>query len=473
MIKKESGPKREFGSERNMKTIINEEFMLKNETAKKLYHEFAETLPIIDYHCHLNPKLIAEDYEFTGVGELMLAGDHYKWRAMRSFGIEEKYITGDASWKEKFRAFAKTVSYSIGNPLYHWTHLELKRYFGIEEALTEDNADEIYEECSRQIAQGGFTARRLIEKSGVEVVCTTDDPMDTLEYHKAIRESGFGVKVLPACRPDKVINIHKDTFLPYIQQTGVKSYGELKAWLSAALDRFHENGCRLSDHGLDFIPYAEGDAEAVFQKVLAGGTPTREETEIYMTDLLRFFAKEFCKRDWCMQIHVGALRNNNTAMFRALGPDTGYDSVADTSVAQPLSRLMDSLELEDSLPKMILYSLNGKDNFVLSTLMGCFQKAPTRAKIQLGSGWWFNDQKDGMESQLRDLGNTGVLGIFLGMLTDSRSFISYPRHEYFRRILCNLLGTWVEEGQYPADWDMLEKIVRGISYENAKEYFHF
>ena len=456
-----------------MKTIIHDDFLLKTATAKRLYHAYAEKMPIIDYHCHLNPQLIAEDYPFESVGELMLAGDHYKWRAMRSYGIDEKYITGDAPWKEKFRAFAKTVQHSIGNPLYHWTHLELKRYFDIDEALTDATADEIYDKCSAKIAAGGFTARQLIKSSNVTVVCTTDDPIDSLEHHAAIAKSGFEVKVLPTYRPDKVVNIHKDTFLPYIAQTGVKTYSELKAWLVKSIDHFHAHGCRLSDHGVDFVPYAEGDAEAVFNKVMAGGTVTRQEAEIYMTDLMLLFGKEFSKRGWCMQIHMGALRNNNTRMFRQLGPDTGFDSIAETSVAESLSRLLDALELEDDLPKTILYSLNPKDNYTLATLMGCFQKAPTCSKIQLGSGWWFNDQRDGMLEQLKALGNLGVLGGFVGMLTDSRSFLSYPRHEYFRRIACDLIGSWVEDGMYPDDPETLKKIIQGISYQNANAYFGF
>ena len=456
-----------------MKTIIHDDFLLQNDTAKHLYHTYAKDLPIIDYHCHLNPAWIAEDHRFSDLGELLLAGDHYKWRAMRSFGIDEECVTGSASWREKFRAFAKTLTYCIGNPLYHWTHLELKRYFGIDEILTEKNADEIFDKCSALLATEGYSAKGLIARSGVEVVCTTDDPIDTLEHHKAIRESGFATKVLPTYRPDKAVNIHKDTFLPYIAQTGVKTYAELKAWLVASIDRFHENGCRLSDHGLDFIPYGTGDAAAIFDKLMNGGVATEEETQIYMTDLLCFFAREYHKRDWCMQIHVGAIRNNSTRMYRALGPDTGFDSIAETKLPENLARLMDMWDIDDTMPKTILYSLNPKDNYVLGTLMGCFQKAPHRSKIQLGSGWWFNDQKDGMEEQLRALGNLGVLGAFVGMLTDSRSFVSYPRHEYFRRILCNLIGTWVEEGQYPNDEEALSNIIRGICYYNAKEYFKF
>ncbi len=456
-----------------MKTIIHDDFLLQNDTAKHLYHTYAKDLPIIDYHCHLNPAWIAEDHRFSDLGELLLAGDHYKWRAMRSFGIEEECVTGNASWREKFRAFAKTLTYCIGNPLYHWTHLELKRYFDIDEALTEKNADEIFDKCSALLATDGYSAKGLIARSGVEVVCTTDDPIDTLEHHKAIRESGFATKVLPTYRPDKAVNIHKDTFLPYIAQTGVKTYAELKAWLAASIDRFHENGCRLSDHGLDFIPYGVGDAAAIFDKVMNGGVATMEETHVYMTDLLCFFAREYHKRDWCMQIHVGAIRNNSTRMYRALGPDTGFDSIVETNLAENLARLMDAWDIDDTMPKTILYSLNPKDNYVLATLMGCFQKAPHRSKIQLGSGWWFNDQKDGMEQQLCALGNLGVLGAFVGMLTDSRSFVSYPRHEYFRRILCNLIGTWIEEGQYPNDEEALSSVIRGICYYNAKEYFKF
>jgi len=456
-----------------MKTIINDNFLLQTETARRLYRDYAKDMPIIDYHCHLNPKLIAEDYHFQSVGEIMLAGDHYKWRAMRSFGIDEKYVTGDSDWREKFRAFAKTLTYCIGNPLYHWTHLELKRYFDIDEALTEKNADEIYDKCNAKIAAGGFSARQLIKNSNVEALCTTDDPIDSLEYHKAIAESGFEVKVLPTYRPDKVCNIHKETFLPYIEATGVKSYTELKAWLLKTIEHFHAHGCRLSDHGLDFVPYTEGDAEAVFNKVLAGGKATMEETHIYMTDLLVFFGKEFAKRGWCMQIHVGAIRDNNKPMYRTMGPDTGFDSIAETSIGEPLAKLLNALQEEDALPKTILYSLNPKDNYVLGTLIGCFQKAPHRCKVQMGSGWWFNDQKDGMEQQLCALGNLGVLGGFVGMLTDSRSFISYPRHEYFRRILCNLIGGWVEDGMYPDDAEALENIVRGICYNNAKAYFQF
>lgn len=456
-----------------MKTIINDDFLLKTETAKKLYHGFAENQPIIDYHCHLDPKLIAEDHRFGGIGELMLAGDHYKWRAMRSFGIDEKYMTGYADFGDKFRAFASVMPYLVGNPLYHWTHLELKRYFGIDEILNEESADRIMAKCDELLASDGYTARGLILRSNVKTLCTTDDPLDTLEYHDKIKADGFAVQVLPAFRPDKAINIHKDTFVDYIKRSGAKNYAELKKIMSERIRFFHSKGCRLADHGLDFIPCGKGDASAIFEKAMNGKALTNDEVNAYATDLLEFFAREYKALDWCLQIHVGAQRNNNTRMYKKLGADTGFDSIADTSVAAPLAALLDKLDADDALPKTILYSLNPNDNYTLATLMGCFQAAPYRSKIQLGSGWWFNDQKDGMEAQLRAYGNLGALGCFVGMLTDSRSFISYPRHEYFRRIFCNLLGSFVEDGEYPADYEALEKIVTGVCYKNAEKYFAF
>lgn len=454
-------------------SFINENFMLRGETAKQLYHTFAEGQPIIDYHCHLSPKLIAEDHRFSDITELMLAGDHYKWRALRSFGVEEKFITGDAGSYEKFRAYAGVMPYCIGNPLYHWTHLELKRYFGIDECLTPDTARNIYDRCTGMLAQPGFTARGLIKRSRVELLCTTDDPADDLSWHKQIKESGYSVRVLPAFRPDKAVNINKDTFLPYIRQTGVATYRELLGWLESRIEFFHGMGCRLADHGLDRIPYAEGDPGAVFATAMRGEGLTDTEVQVYQTALLRFFAREYCARGWCMQLHFGALRNNNSVMFRKLGPDTGYDAINDNKVAEPLARLLDSIEAEDALPRTILYSLNPNDNYTIAALMGCYQKAPVRSKLQLGSGWWFNDQRDGMEAQLRAYANLGTLGGFVGMLTDSRSFISYTRHEYFRRILCNLIGGWVDAGEYPCDEAALGEIIRGISYKNAKEYFNF
>ncbi len=451
----------------------NEDFMLNGKTAKKLYHKYAEGLPIIDYHCHISPKEIAEDHRFSGITELMLGGDHYKWRAMRSFGIDEKYITGDAPDWDKFYAYASMLPSAIGNPLLHWTQLELKRYFGIDEMLTPASAKRIYDKANEMLASDGFTARGLIARSNVEVICTTDDPADDLSYHRAIKASGMMTRVLPAFRPDKAVNVHKDTFLPYIEKTGAKTYGELLEWLRERINFFHENGCRLSDHGLDYVPYAEGDPAPIFARALAGEKITREEAEIYQTALIRFCAREYCRRGWALQIHTGAIRNNNERAFAELGPDAGFDSINDPRVSENINRLLNSLDKTDELPKTILYSLNPNDNYTLATCMGNFQRPPYKSKIQLGSGWWFNDQRDGMEAQLRAFGNLGVLGCFIGMLTDSRSFVSYPRHEYFRRILCNLLGSFVDNGEYPADMDLLGKIVRGISYENAKAYFGF
>lgn len=449
--------------------FINDSFMLNSDTARRLYST-ASSMPLIDYHCHLDPRLIAEDHRFGSLTELMLGGDHYKWRAMRAFGIGEKYITGDASDADKFRGFAAMLPYAVGNPLYHWTHLELKRYFGIDECLCEDNADRIRERCDEMLAGDGFSARGLMLRSGVKLICTTDDPLDSLEHHRRLREEGFGVKVLPTFRPDKSVNIDKDTFLPYIARLGVSDLTGLCRVLSARLDFFAENGCVVADHGLDHIPFAEGDAAAVLSRRLAGEPLTERDSDIFKTYMLRFFAGEYAARGWVMQLHTGALRNNNTAMFRALGADTGYDSINDRPLAEPLSRLLDSI---GQLPKTILYSLNPTDNYVLATMAGNFQSAPVRGKIQLGSAWWFNDQRDGMREQLRTLANTGLLGTFVGMLTDSRSFISYPRHEYFRRLLCDLLGEWVERGEYPDDMTMLTRIVRGICFDNAAEYFGF
>ena len=448
--------------------------MLKNGTASELYHRYAENAPIIDYHCHLEPRLIAENHRFSDIGELMLGGDHYKWRAMRSFGIDERLITGDAPNRDKFRAYAEMLQWAIGNPLYAWTNLELNRYFGIKSCLTADNADKIFDKCTEILQTEGYDARGLISRSGVEVLCTTDDPRDDLHWHRQIAAENFGTRVLPAFRPDKILNIHKNGFRDYIADIGVQSYAELKAWLVSKIDYFHENGCRLADHGLDYVTFREGNASEVFERVMNGCTPSAADAEVFITDLLLLCGREYAKKNWCMQLHFGALRNNNSKMFDSIGPDTGFDAIADTCPAYSLSRLLNELDRDNNLPKTIIYSLAGeKDNYTIAAMMGCFQQGPVRSKIQLGSGWWFNDQRDGMEAQLKALGNLGLLGCFVGMLTDSRSFISYPRHEYFRRILCNLLGTWVENGEYPKDTDMLGRIVRGISYENAKEYFGF
>ena len=453
--------------------IINDKFMLRSKTAEKLYNEYSKDMPIIDYHCHLDPAMIASDYKFKNAYELFLGGDHYKWRQMRSFGIDEEYITGSADEYEKWLGFAKLMPYLIGNPLYHWTALELKRYFDIDEPLCEKNAKGIWDTCNEKLKDSGFSARNLILKSNVEVICTTDDPSDDLRFHKKIKADGFKTRVLPTFRPDKAINIEKSDFVDYIKDNGIESYSGLINWLKERISYFNENGCRLSDHSLEIVPYCEGDARAVFEKKMSGEILTENEAEVYKTAVLSECAKEYSRLGWAMQLHIGAMRNNNTMMFEKLGADTGFDSINDLCIAEKLSRLLDSLSRDEILPKTILYTLNPKDNYVLGTMIGNFQSGPTKSKLQFGSGWWFNDNEDGMISQLKALGNLGVLGRFIGMLTDSRSFVSYPRHEYFRRILCNLLGEWVESGRYPEDFDSLETIVRGISYSNAKEYFGF
>ena len=453
-----------------MSGFINENFMLRGETARQLY-SMVKDLPIIDYHCHLSPKMIAENYKFKNAYELFLGGDHYKWRQMRTAGIDERYITGDADDYDKFFEFARIMPFLIGNPIYHWTHLELKRYFDIDEPLSADTAQDIWNRCNERLSLDEYRAQGLIERSRVEVICTTDDPKDSLEYHEALR--GFCVKVLPTFRPDKLVEIGKADFIPYISKIGIDSYEALTAWIKARIAYFDARGCRLSDHGLEYVPYAEGDAEAVFNKRLANISITKEEADIFKTAIIRLCAKEYSRLGWTMQIHFGALRNNNKRMFESIGADTGFDSINDFAVAEPLSRLLDSLEYEDSLPKTILYTLNPKDNYVLGTMIGNFQKGPTPAKIQFGSGWWFNDQRDGMINQMQSLANLGMLSHFVGMLTDSRSFVSYTRHEYFRRIFCNLIGSWVDNGEYPKDMKALGAIVRGVCYENAKKYFKF
>ena len=451
-------------------SFINDNFMLKTETARKLYAAVKD-LPIIDYHCHLSPKMIAEDYKFRNAFDLFLGGDHYKWRQMRTNGVDEEYITGGADEYEKFKAFARTVPYLIGNPLYHWTHLELKRYFDIDETLNEESCERIWNRVNECLAKDEYSAQNLIKRSNVAIICTTDDPLDTLEYHEQLKN--FETKILPTFRPDKAVEIGKETFIPYIEQTGVKTYDELVDWMRARIQYFHDHGCRLSDHALEYVPFGIGDAEAAFKKRMAGETLTNEEIDAFKTAMLTVCAEEYTRLGWAMQLHIGALRNNNRRMYEKLGADVGFDSINDLCIAENLSKFMDSLEYRDVLPKTILYTLNPKDNYVLGTMLGNFQKAPVAGKIQFGSGWWFNDQRDGMENQMQSLANLGMLARFVGMLTDSRSFVSYPRHEYFRRILCNLIGKWVEDGEYPADMETLTEIVSGICYHNALRYFNF
>lgn len=451
--------------------LINDNFMLKNPTAKRLYHYYAEKMPIIDYHCHLSPEEIATDHVFKNATELFLGGDHYKWRLMRAAGVEEKYITGDADDYEKFAAFASVVPYMIGNPMYHWIHLELKRYFGIEEVLSAKSCEKIWNKINEQLKKPEFSAKNLILRSNVVALCTTDDPADDLKYHRALES--WSVKVLPTFRPDKLLSIEKGEFCDYIAAAGIKSYDDVARWIEKRADYFASLGCKLSDHSLSFVPYAEGDAKAAFEKRLSGGILSDEEEQTYKTSVMLTLAKNYARKGWTMQLHIGALRNNNTRAFEKLGADSGYDSISDAPVAQKLSRLLDAMEKENALPKTILYSLDKNANYTLATMAGNFQSAPFESKIQLGSGWWFNDQRDGMEEQLRALANLGLLSKFVGMLTDSRSFVSYTRHEYFRRIFCNLVGKWVEEGEYPADEQMLKEIVEGVCYKNAEKYFGF
>ena len=447
--------------------------MLYNNCAKELYHNFAAPLPIIDYHCHLDPKKIADNHKFKNAYELFLDGDHYKWRQMRSGGIDEEKITGKADDFEKWMSFAEILPYLIGNPLYHWTAIELKQYFGIDEPLCRENAKSIWDACNAMLAEDNMTTQSLIKNSNVKIICTTDDPADSLEHHTRLQKEGFYAKIFPTFRPDKAVEIDNDAFVPYMHSCRIKSYEGLLSWLCQRIAFFNDCGCKLSDHALSYVPFAIGDAKSVFEKRMNGGLLSQNEVDIFKTALLKHCAALYTKYDWAMQLHIGALRNNNTKMFNRLGADTGFDSINDLPIAQNLSALMNYLETEDILPKTILYTLNPKDNYVLGTMLGNFQKAPTLSKIQFGSAWWFNDNRDGMEAHLKALANLGMLGGFVGMLTDSRSFVSYSSHDYFRRIFCNLIGNWVEKGEYPNDPKMLKKIVEGVCYYNAKNYFDF
>ncbi|AGK99399.1 glucuronate isomerase [Clostridium pasteurianum] len=464
-----------------MKKFMDENFLLSNKVAVRLYNDYAKNMPIYDYHCHLSTKEIYENKRYRNITESWLYGDHYKWRAMRSNGIDEKYITGDAGDYEKFLAWSKTVPMTLGNPLYHWTHLELQRYFDIYEVLNENTAEKIWEKANILIQGEGFSARDLIVKSNVKVICTTDDPTDTLEYHQKLKEDkDFNVKVLPAFRPDNSLEINKEGYIPWIKKLELVSgqtitnYNELLRALENRIQFFHAVGCRISDHSLTYVPYEETskeEAAVIFEKALKGEIIDKEEENKYKTFTLYFLGTKYSELGWTMQLHIGAMRNNNTRMFSKLGGDTGFDSINDSVIAYPLSRLLDSLAKEDALPKSILYTLNPKDNYVIASMLGNFQGSGIPGKIQFGSGWWYNDNRDGMIEQMKALANCGLLSKFIGMLTDSRSFLSYTRHEYFRRILCNFIGEWVENGEFPYDIDLLGKIVQDISFNNAKNYF--
>ena len=460
---------------------MDKDFLLSTETAKKLYHEYAAVMPVLDYHCHLNPQEIYEDRKFDNITQVWLGGDHYKWRQMRSNGVEEKYITGDAPDREKFQKWAETLEMAIGNPLYHWSHLELKKYFGYEGYLCGDTAEEVWNLCNEKLKD--LSARKLIQMSNVTLVCTTDDPVDSLEWHKKIAEDEtFDVQVLPAWRPDKAMNLEKADYLDYlarlseVSKVKVDSFASLIAALKNRMDFFAERGCSISDHGMEYVMYApasEEEIEAIFAKRLAGEKVSREEELKFKTAYMVALGKEYHKKNWVMQLHYGVKRDNNSSIFNKLGPDAGIDSISNYTPSAELADYLNALAATDELPKTIIYSLNPIDNAAIGTTIGCFQSSEAVGKIQQGSAWWFNDHKTGMTEQMTSLASLGLLGNFVGMLTDSRSFLSYTRHEYFRRIMCELIGGWVENGEYPADYKTLEKIVKGISYNNAVRYFGF
>ncbi|ADL51988.1 glucuronate isomerase [Clostridium cellulovorans] len=464
-----------------MKEFMGEDFLLSTETAKTLYNEYAKDMPIFDYHCHLIPEQIATDKKYNNITEIWLYGDHYKWRAMRSYGVDEKYITGDASDFQKFKAFASVMPYLIGNPIYHWSHLELRRYFGVTEVLSEKNAEEIWNKCNEVIKSSGFSAKSIIMNSNVKYIGTTDDPADSLEFHQEIAsDKNFTCEVRPSWRPDKAVKIGNQDFAEYIkllgatENTTITSYAKLLDVLKKRLKFFVENGCTITDHAMDRVYFretTEEEVDSIFKKALAGQALSQEAIEKYVTLTMIKLSEMYHELGMILQLHIGALRNNNSRMFKKLGPDIGFDSIDDGEIAQPLSKLLDALESQDKLPKTILYCLNPKDNEVLATMLGNFQGGGIASKIQFGSGWWFLDQKDGMIKQLTALSQLGLVSKFVGMLTDSRSFLSYTRHEYFRRILCNYLGELVENGEYPADMEVLGQVVRDICYNNAVIYF--
>ncbi len=462
-----------------MKEFLGKDFLLDTPTAQKLYDDYAAKMPIFDFHCHLNAAEIYEDKKFSSITEAWLGGDHYKWRLMREMGVDEKYVTGNGDDFTKFEKYAETISMAIGNPIYHWTHLELRRFFGIDDILSPTTARDIFNRTNKVLET--LTARSMIKMSNVTKIVTTDDPADDLRYHKLIKEDNtFDVEVLPGFRPDKALAIDKDGFCEYIEKLGkaaeikIDSLTALCAALIKRMDYFEELGCVCSDHALNTVIYSDCDeetAEKILLKALSGKKVSDEETELYTSYVLVFLGREYSRRGWVQQYHIGAMRNNSSANFKKLGPDTGYDCIGDGLVGKKLSALLDKLDSSDELPKTVLYCLNPRENEMLASLINCFQHAGTPGKIQLGSGWWFNDQKDGMKKQMTALSNVALISQFIGMLTDSRSFLSYTRHEYFRRILCNFLGNLIEKGEYPNDIEGVGKIVENICYNNAVRYF--
>ncbi len=466
-----------------MKQFMDKDFLLSTESARTLYHDYAANMPVLDYHCHINPQEIAEDRKFDNITQVWLGGDHYKWRQMRSNGVEERYITGDASDREKFQKWAETLPKLIGNPLYHWSHLELQKYFGYTGYLNGDTAEEVWNLCNAKLKEDSMSVRNIIRQSNVTLICTTDDPVDSLEWHKKIAaDSTFDVQVLPAWRPDKAMNVEKPTFGAYMAQlsevSGVKvtDFASLKEALKNRMAYFAENGCCVSDHALEYVMYVpatDAEVDAVMARGLAGQPVSKEEELQYKTAFMLFVAKEYHKMGWIMQLHYGCKRDNNAYMFEKLGADTGFDCINNYAPSAQMADFLNALSAGNEIPKTILYSLNPNDNASIGTIIGCFQDTAAAGKIQQGSAWWFNDHKAGMTEQMTSLANLGCLGNFIGMLTDSRSFLSYTRHEYFRRIMCELIGGWVENGEYPADWKALKEIVEGISYNNAVKYFGF
>ena len=461
--------------------FLTENFLLQNATAQKLYHDYAKKMPIYDYHCHIDPKDIYEDRRFENITQVWLGGDHYKWRIMRSNGVNEYYITGAAPDREKFQKFAEALPRCIGNPMYHWCHLELKNYFGYEGVLNGQTAQEVWELAEKKLREEAFSARGLIRQSNVAMVGTTDDPCSDLMYHKLLSDSDFETKVLPSFRPDPALNITKPGFVAYIEKLGntvgkkLSCFNDVADALTARIEFFDQHGCRAADHGLDYVPFRKSSPaalEGIFQKAMAGGKVTQEEGEGYQTALLLHCGRQYARLGWVMQLHFSAKRNPNSRQFEALGADCGYDCIAVTQNCDALHLVMDTLLQEDKLPKTILYSLNPADDAWLDTLLGAFQSDEIPGKIQHGSAWWFNDNKVDMENQMISLANLGILGNFVGMLTDSRSLLSYARHEYFRRILCSLIGRWVESGEYPEDIPYLGSLVEDICANNAKRYFN-
>ncbi len=466
-----------------MQPFMTKDFLLDTSVAMRLFHETAAKCPIIDYHCHISPKEIYEDMRYDNITQVWLGGDHYKWRLMRCAGIDEKYITGEASDHDKFIKWAEVLGKAIGNPLYHWSHLELRRFFGYDGILNSETAEQVWTLCNEKLHEDGMSVRGLINQSNVETICTTDDPIDSLEWHKKLAaDKTFRTAVLPAWRPDKAMNLEKPEFTAYLEKMSaasgvqIKDWADLKDALSKRMDFFHENNCRLSDHGLNYVYYAPAADEAVdaiLKKRLSGESVSEQEEAQFKTAFMLFLGHEYHQRGWVMQLHYGCRRNNNPTMYKKLGPDTGYDCVDNYAPAAQTAAFLGALEEENALPKTILYSLNPNDNQAIDSICGCFQSSEAVCKVQHGSAWWFNDHLQGMTEHMVSLANLGYLAGFVGMLTDSRSFLSYPRHEYFRRILCRQIGHWVEEGQFPEDMDTLKEIVQAISYENAKKYFNF